>query len=75
VYFNNRGGSTNYTAPICSYQKVRGKLENQKSNLLAGLQSPSLASKEKETLYSSIDNLEYILEWAEMNDFEGGNRK
>jgi 6-pyruvoyl-tetrahydropterin synthase len=51
------------------YYEIKSKLKNQKQEVLKKLQSHTLNEKEKESLLTSVDNCQYILDLVEMNHF------
>lgn len=54
------------------FHEVKDQLELHKQNLIKKLQNGNLTKEESETVRSSIDNYEYIIELTDMNHYERG---
>lgn len=54
------------------FHEVKDQLELHKQNLIKKLQNGNLTKEELETVRSSIDNYEYIIELTDMNHYERG---
>lgn len=54
------------------FHDLKDQLELHKQNLIKKLQNGNLTKEESETVRSSIDNYEYIIELTDMNHYERG---